>query len=177
MFNKDRKLKRICNAYKCKKEGVYPAPKSRNELNNYNFFCIDHIRDFNKSWNYFEGLNEDQLELEIRNATTWERPSWKFGTKNLNYSYKKQFKFDANKFELSSEKSINPELMNAWNILDLEPNTKIDDVKKKYKLLAKKWHPDTSLDCEEKKKYKNEKFVIITNAYKKIVKSILNKNK
>ena len=86
---------RICSNPKCKELGIYPAPKSRDQLRVYLYFCINCIRDFNKSWNYFEGLNEQELEVEIRKSVTWDRPSWKFGTKNINYDFEKAF----NKFE------------------------------------------------------------------------------
>ena len=38
------------------------------------------MRAYNKSWNYYEGLQGAALEAEIRRATTWERPTWKFAT-------------------------------------------------------------------------------------------------
>ena len=37
-------------------------------------------------------MNEQELEIEIRESTTWNRPSWKFGTKNLNYDFEKAFR-------------------------------------------------------------------------------------
>ena len=83
MFDKNKQINKVCDAANCRKEGIYPAPKSRSQLNEYYFFCIDHVRDFNKSWNYFEGLDEQEFEKEIRKSTTWERPSWKFGTKKI----------------------------------------------------------------------------------------------
>ena len=43
-------------------------------------FALNHIRMFNSQWNYYDGLEGEALEREIRRATTWERPSWKFGT-------------------------------------------------------------------------------------------------
>ena len=75
-------MKKICAFLNCKEEGIYPAPRSRKDINNYKYYCIEHIRDFNKSWNFFEGLTEEQFENEIRKSTTWDRPSWKFGTNN-----------------------------------------------------------------------------------------------
>ena len=56
MLKNNNKINKICDASNCNHEGIYPAPKSRDQLNEYYFFCLDHIRDFNKSWNYFEGL-------------------------------------------------------------------------------------------------------------------------
>ena len=77
-------MKKICEFLNCKEEGIYPAPRSRKDITNYKYYCIEHIRDFNKSWNFFEGLTEEQFENEIRKSTTWDRPSWKFGTSNFN---------------------------------------------------------------------------------------------
>ena len=168
MFKKN-KIVKICNAPGCNKDGLYPAPKSREQLSEYNFFCIEHIRDFNKSWNYFDGLNEEEFENEIRKSTTWDRPSWKFGTKPINENFNKIFdNFDKEFFH--DDKQIKPEIILAWKILDLNPNSDLQDVKKKYKSLAKKWHPDTTVDFNNKKIAK-ERFVKITNAYKKIVKT------
>ena len=90
--NHKEKVERNCFNPDCNKLGIYPAPKSRDNLREYSYFCIDCIRNFNKSWNYFEGLNEKELEIEIRKSVTWDRPSWKFGTKNLNHDFEKVFR-------------------------------------------------------------------------------------
>ena len=176
MLNKNKKLDRICDAFDCDLEGVYPAPKSREKINEYFFFCLEHIRDFNKSWNYFEGLNEDQFETEIRKATTWDRPSWKFGTKQINYNYK--FVFDMFQKDLNKTEAypIDKELLDSWKILELKPESSIKDVKKKYKTLAKKWHPDKTLNLNKDKNKNNEIFVLITKAYERIMKSLSEKN-
>ena len=57
---------RLCAAIGCRYEGLYPAPKSRDELRDYIWFCLDHIRAYNKSWNYYDGLQGAALEAEIR---------------------------------------------------------------------------------------------------------------
>ncbi len=175
MSNKNKKLYRICDAFDCDLEGIYPAPKSRDKINEYSFFCLEHIREYNKSWNYFDGLDEVQFEHEIRKATTWDRPSWKFGTKKINDDYK--FVFDM--FMKESQKKIKPidkELLESWKILDLNPESTIKDVKKKYKTLAKKWHPDKTLGLNKDIKKNNEIFVLITKAYEKIIKSLTEKS-
>jgi hypothetical protein len=70
---------RGCDAPGCRQDGVHRAPKARNRLDEYYWFCLDHVRDYNRAWNYLDGLNDDDLEREIRRSTTWERPSWPFG--------------------------------------------------------------------------------------------------
>ena len=136
---------RRCAADGCLKEGSYPAPKSRSALRDYLWFCLEHVREYNKSWNYYEGLQGAALEAEIRRATTWERPSWKFATgkpsKNSFEDPLGLFDFENRTADLAA-RQIPPEERRAWRILQLSPITDIDIVKKQYKRLVKQNHPD-----------------------------------
>ena len=136
---------RRCAADGCLQEGSYPAPKSRSALRDYLWFCLKHVREYNKSWNYYEGLQGAALEAEIRRATTWERPSWKFATgKPSESSFEDPlglFDFENRTVDLAA-RQIPPEESRAWRILQLSPITDIDIVKKQYKRLVKQNHPD-----------------------------------
>ena len=134
-----------CAADGCLQEGKYPAPKSRSALRDYLWFCLEHVREYNKSWNYYEGLQGAALEAEIRRATTWERPSWKFATgKPSENSFEDPlglFDFENRTVDLAA-RQIPPEERRAWRILQLSPSTDINIVKKQYKRLVKQNHPD-----------------------------------
>ena len=136
---------RRCAADGCLQEGSYPAPRSRSALRDYLWFCLEHVREYNKSWNYYEGLQGAALEAEIRRATTWERPSWKFATgKPSENSFEDPlglFDFE-NRTVDKAARQIPPEERRAWKILQLSPVTDIDIVKKQYKRLVKQNHPD-----------------------------------
>ena len=136
---------RRCAADGCQQEGSYPAPKSRSALRDYLWFCLEHVREYNKSWNYYEGLQGAALEAEIRRATTWERPSWKFATgKPSENSFEDPlglFDFE-NRDAGPVARQVPPEEKRAWKILQLSPVTDIDIVKKQYKRLVKQNHPD-----------------------------------
>ena len=137
--------RRRCAAEGCLQEGKYPAPKSRYALRDYLWFCLEHVREYNKSWNYYEGLQGAALEAEIRRATTWERPSWKFATgKPSENSFEDPlglFDFENRTADLAA-RQIPPEERRAWRILQLSPITDINIVKKQYKRLVKQNHPD-----------------------------------
>ena len=171
----DEKIERICSNPECKELGLYPAPKSRDKLREYLYFCINRIRNFNKSWNYFEGLSENELEVEIRKSVTWDRPSWKFGTKNLNYDFGTAFREFENKKSANNKKVIDKKLEKALKILGLNSDSNLTEVKTRYKSLAKKWHPD--VQNENKSKNKEDKFINITNAYKIILESFTKQKK
>ena len=159
---------KICSNPGCEEAGLYPAPKSRDNLREYLYFCINCIKQFNKSWNYFDGLDEKELEVEIRKSVTWDRPSWKFGTKNLNHDFEEAFRVFNGQKKSIKEKVIDKKLESCFKVLGLNSNSNLREVKSTYKILAKKWHPDV----KKKKNSKNkDKFINITNAYKTILKS------
>jgi DnaJ-domain-containing protein 1 len=66
---------RACDSPGCTGEGLYRAPKAPERLRDYHWFCLDHVREYNKAWNFCAGLSESQIEALIRNDTSWERPT------------------------------------------------------------------------------------------------------
>ena len=72
-----KKIHRKCDRMiDCNKKGEFRAPKSRLLLNEYYFFCIEHIKEYNKSWDFYKGLNVNQIENSMRDDVIWNRPSW-----------------------------------------------------------------------------------------------------
>jgi hypothetical protein len=69
---------RRCEVSGCAAAGEYRAPKSREALNQYYWFCLDHVRDYNSRWNYYQGMSPEEIEAHVRRDTTWQRPSWPF---------------------------------------------------------------------------------------------------
>ena len=134
-----------CAAENCHAEGLYPAPKSRDELRDYIWFCLDHVRAYNKSWNYYDGLQGAALEAEIRRATTWERPSWKFATGQPSQN---DFEDPLGLFDFEQRdntkagRKLSSEERSAWKILNLAPVDDFAIVKQQYKRLVKENHPD-----------------------------------
>ncbi len=64
---------RACDSPGCAGEGLYRAPKSSRQLRDYHWFCLDHVRQYNKSWNFCSGMSEAEIEAMVRRDTTWER--------------------------------------------------------------------------------------------------------
>ena len=143
--NADSEIRR-CAADGWVAEGIYPAPKSRHALRDYIWFCLDHVRAYNKSWNYYEGLEGAALEAEIRRATTWERPSWKFATgkpaEEMFHDPMGLFDFENRSATAPGGRHLSPEERQAWKTLKMEPVNDLSQVKTQYKQLAKEHHPD-----------------------------------
>ncbi|MBM3602380.1 MAG: hypothetical protein FJX22_01170 [Alphaproteobacteria bacterium] len=71
--------RRGCEHPDCAAAGEYPAPRSRHQLRQYRWFCLEHIKSYNNKWNYFEGLGDQLLEEHRKADMTWRRPTWRPG--------------------------------------------------------------------------------------------------
>ena len=160
-------LKKQCAEVNCKADASYKAPYSRDRLNEYIYFCLEHVREYNKKWNYYEGLDNDEIESEIRKATTWERPSWP--TRNnihknwdkINFDFENLENINNDKSDASPLESFSSKEIKAFKIIKVSPTKCIETIKKAYKKLVKKYHPDYNIGNKE---YEN-KIKEINQAY------------
>ena len=173
---------RLCDKETCENKGDYKAPKSRSNLNNYYFFCLKHVTEYNKSWDFYKGLSVDQIELSIRKDTVWDRPSWplKGNPSNVMDQLKEFLINDYSLFEKEKEiqdflrnklvdENVTNEEHKSLKILELKLPISVDEIKKRYKKLVKIFHPDVNDD----NKNAERKFKEITEAYKILLKKFL----
>ena len=59
-------FERVCEAPGCRLAGEFRAPFSRDKLDQYRWFCLEHVRDYNKKWDYFRGLDADEIEKQLK---------------------------------------------------------------------------------------------------------------
>jgi hypothetical protein len=59
--------------------GEFRAPKSRRHLKEYWWFCLEHVREYNSTWDYYKGMSPGEIEAQLRADTSWQRPSWPLG--------------------------------------------------------------------------------------------------
>jgi curved DNA-binding protein CbpA len=173
-----------CDSNNCHKKGEYRAPKSRINLNEYFFFCLKHIKEYNKSWDFYKGMTVDQIENSMRNDTVWDRPSWP-----LKGNYKNafdEFNHYTDDFVKTEDDKINEnfykntlldetltiEDARALKDLDLEIPINLEKIKKNYKKLVKIFHPDVNGN----NKKAEEKFKQINESYKLLLKKFIKKN-
>ena len=55
-------MENICDWVNCKKTAKFKAPKERDNSKNFKWLCEEHIKLFNKNWNYFDGMNQSEIE-------------------------------------------------------------------------------------------------------------------
>jgi hypothetical protein len=70
-----------CDWPGCGEFGRYPAPKGRDHEGQYHLFCLDHVRGYNKSYNYFAGMSDTDVMSWQRRSVTGHRPTWPLGAR------------------------------------------------------------------------------------------------
>ena len=73
-------MENICEWENCNELGQYRAPLEKDNSKNYKFLCKEHIKQFNKNWNYFDGMNQNEIENFLKADITWHRPTQKFSS-------------------------------------------------------------------------------------------------
>ena len=173
-----------CDSPKCNEKGEYRAPKSRIMLNKYFYFCLDHIKEYNKSWDFYKGMSVEQIENSMRSDTFWDRPSWPL--KNSFKNIFDEFNEYVEDFVKNDDDKINDtyfknklldenftiEEANALKELDLKIPISLEKIKKNYKKLVKIFHPDVNGNNKDAE----ERFKQINQSYKLLLKKFIKKN-
>lgn len=149
---------RRCDAPGCSRKADCRAPKSPDKIGDYYWFCTEHAREYNRSWNFFEGMSETDAAAFREAATYGHRPTWKinsgFSAKAGRASAQGEAAFyDA--FGILERTGPAPEApppgrklsrlqQKAFESLGLEPNADKGEIRAQYTALIKKFHPDAN---------------------------------
>ena len=171
-----------CDMPDCDEVAEHRAPKDRS-LSAYYNFCFEHAREYNKAWNFFEGMSTDDVEEHIYNSMYGDRPTWKYGVNGnaeealYQQAWKMKFGEDAepppNKEERQRQsigESEHSKEYEAMAIMGLEPPLTFDSIKLRYRELALKHHPDRNQGCEKSEellKNINMAYTVLKLAYEK----------
>ena len=181
-----RQVRKACDMPYCQNEGTFRAPKDRS-LSNHYWFCQDHITEYNRAWNFFEGMNQTEIEDHILKSMFGDRPTWRYDVdgmaeENLRRRARDFYGAGDNpdekasrawqEYESNSGNQVNSSSaeFEAMATFGLEPPVTLDDIKKRYKELAKKYHPDLNKNCkksEELLKKINMSYTVLKLAFQK----------
>lgn len=163
-----------CHVHGCRNPGEYKAPKSRSELHEYNWFCLDHIREHNQKWDYFAGLEPDDIEHFVKDAVTGHRPTWNRESRLRDPA--RQLHEALYEFLSGSKKPEKPlpplsaKVRKALALMDIEYPYTAKGLKMQYRSMVKKHHPDVN----KGDKKSEELFKQITAAYHHLAEHIKN---
>jgi DnaJ domain len=156
-----------CEWHGCGRLGGYRAPKGRSQEGKYYNLCLDHVREYNKSYNYFSGMKDDDVIAYQRSASTGHRPTWTMG---VNADSAEAAKFHPNaawaaafsdpfgifgggreRRAPGTDREAEPDrrpLRNlerrSFAVLDLDGGETGVEIKARYKSLVKQLHPDAN---------------------------------
>jgi len=147
---------RPCDAPGCTAAGEFRAPRSRTALNEYLWFCLPHVREYNAAWDYYKGMGPAEIEAHLRNDTAWQRPTWPLGRLGGHRRFDPELLRDplgmlhdmplhAERRQAREEKEKPPpELRAALDVLGLDWPLDQPALRARYKELAKRYHPDAN---------------------------------
>jgi curved DNA-binding protein CbpA len=147
----------------CKEAGTHRAPVGRMREGEYFRFCFDHVREYNKSFNYFAGAPASEIARFQKEAITGHRPTWTVSSNGSarfapDFSQKRSgraayYKNVRDPFNLFSQqrsdasapdRQARPLEAKALDTLGLEPGAPGKAIKARYKELVKRHHPDAN---------------------------------
>lgn len=173
---------RKCDHPDCNCGAEYKAPKSREQLREYYWFCLEHVREYNRSWNFYAGMNQREIEAEMRHDTVWQRPTWPLGAHKdsctrFDYrisTHEDQFEFFSKYTNSNIEGDPNYQRFaadtpegRALAVMDLDVSLTLTSLKSQYKKLVKRLHPDTNggdTAAEERLKEINDAYETLQKA-------------
>ena len=140
----------LCDTPGCPHAGEYRAPKSRTTLREFHWFCLEHVRAFNASWDYDEGMSADEIEAATRADSSWQRPTWPLGQNGKAARLEEAVEAELNAFTFGKRTQkpaatgAPPELREPLQVLSLSWPVTLETVKTRYKELVKRHHPDAN---------------------------------
>ena len=143
-------MENICEWQNCEESGQFKAPLEKDNSKNYKWLCEEHIKLFNKNWNYFEGMSQNEIEDFLKSDLTWHRPTQKFASSDnffnilWNNALSDKFNFFKQEKIVSNftDRKLSEKDKDAFQIMELELNADWTIIQKKFKTLVKKFHPD-----------------------------------
>ncbi len=117
---------RLCDRHGCDERGDCPAPKSPNSPERW-YFCQRHAAEYNAKWDYFEGLSKEEAAARTANEAR----------DNAGFAHAAHYGWGG-----SGDGSRSPDEMRALEVLGLEADADFSAIKRAFRELAKKVHPD-----------------------------------
>jgi len=145
-----------CEWAGCRDDGTHRAPKGRGRDGEYFHFCLDHVREYNRTYNYFEGMTDEDVISYQKSAVTGHRPTWSLGLNRLRGQYGGAARAAAaegfaDPFGAFGDDEPEPQRRpirnaerKALTTLGLDETADGPGIKARYKTLVKRHHPDAN---------------------------------
>ncbi len=137
-----------CDFPGCGERGAFRAPMGRDREGQFFCFCLDHVREYNAKYNYFNGMSEDAVSRWMKDALVGHRPTWAMG-RGAEEAVARSASPGARVFRRSMPaQSQAPRYglaaMKALKTLELDETADAAAIRLRYKELVKRLHPDAN---------------------------------
>ncbi len=143
---------RPCTQAGCDQPGQYRAPKSPDHLDEYFWFCRDHVREYNLKWNFFQGQTDEDFQRFLDKDRLWGRETKPFGRKGQEDRAWSRLGIEDPLQVLgdnatqnpgrSAGRKLPPTERRALEILEARDSWTKLEIRRQYKSLVKDLHPD-----------------------------------
>lgn len=142
---------RRCDHDGCQEAGKFRAPKAPDVLDDYFWFCQQHVREYNQKWNFFEGTTEAELNAQQTKDKVWERTTRPMGDPEARAWARLGIEdphqvlganATKNRGRAATGKRLPPTERRAIEILEAQDSWTKTEVRRAYKKLIKVLHPD-----------------------------------
>lgn len=154
-----RAAEHCCEWPGCRNSATHRAPKGRGREKDYWRYCLDHVREYNQGYNFFQGMSDEDVRKYQKEALTGHRPTWKMGTGRFADPGKFYAENGIDPFAMYRElgggraqssaarnegRTIRNAERRAFNTLGLEVGVGRAEIKAKFHALVKRHHPDSN---------------------------------
>ena len=142
-------MKIICDWENCDQIGSFRAPLEKDNSKKYRLLCLEHIKIFNKKWNYFSNMTDQEVEYFVKSDLTWHKATKSFGSSdnffNILWNNALEDKlniFKSENFNEYKRTQLSNADRDAFDAMELKYDAKWEEIQKQFKTLVKKYHPD-----------------------------------
>ncbi|MCU4178517.1 J domain-containing protein [Bosea sp. BH3] len=152
-----------CNHAGCTRTGEFRAPMGRGREGQFFLFCMEHVKAYNATYNYFAGMDDEALAAYAKQEEIGHRPTWKLGVNSqagrTSQRGRRAAKGESGEdlhdaFNLfgarNKQQAAQPEsrvgvvARKALDTLGLDDTADAAAIKARYKELVKRFHPDAN---------------------------------
>jgi hypothetical protein len=144
-----------CAVPGCEAPGEYKAPLEAANFDgpgSWRFLCLEHVREHNAKYNYFEGMSPDEITRAQHPLAGWDRPSRRFAANGADPPPKwSDFsdpldaisaRFGSIRGRQESASRFSKPEQRALSVLGLAEDTDRHSLRQRYSALVRRYHPD-----------------------------------
>ena len=143
-----------CAVPSCREPGEFRAPLTPSDFDGpgtWHWLCLEHVREHNAKYNFFDGMSPDEIEQAQSPIAGWERatrafaaagsdrgPAWRDFADPLD-AIAARFGPEARRHAIDR---FTAKERHALGVIGLQDDTDLHKVRKRYSKLVRRYHPD-----------------------------------